>query len=100
MEASDLVCARVRGLYRCTLPSGKHHDIALVNMFSRSAWRPRTSWIGCDVREESKDFDFVAVQYLVRGAHLINVFDAPKHQKERFYFNDIIYADMFLRAGN
>ena len=43
VELAHLVCARLRGLCRCKLPSG-HHDIALLEMFSQAAWRPRTSW--------------------------------------------------------
>lgn len=100
MDAPHLVCARLRGVYRCTLPSGEQRDVALVRMFSPTPWRPRTSWVGCDVHEESTTYSFVLVQYLIRGAHMIPVFHGPKSAKARFFFNDLVDYDMFLRAGN
>ncbi|KAF7964481.1 hypothetical protein HWV62_7112 [Athelia sp. TMB] len=97
----NIVCARICGLYRCMLPSGEARDVAFVRMFSRNDWRPRTAWKGCDVHEESRTYRFVLAQYLVRGAHMIPAFYGPtKVANERFYFNDLIDYDMFLRAGN
>ncbi|KAF7967343.1 hypothetical protein HWV62_34677 [Athelia sp. TMB] len=101
MAEPRLVCARICGLYRCMLPSGEARDVAFVRMFSRTDWRPRTAWKGCDVHEESRTYRFVLAQYLVRGAHMIPAFYGPtKVANERFYFNDLIDYDMFLRAGN
>ena len=100
IESPHLICARLLGLFRCTLPSGLQHDVALVHMFDPTTWKPSTKWRGCQVHEESHQHSFVLLKYLVRGAHMIPVFDAPKANKEKFYFNDLVDYDMFLRAGN
>ena len=45
-----------------------------------------------------KEPQFIMPQYLVRGAHMISVFEA--NTVGRVYLNDLIDNDMFLRAGN
>ncbi|KAJ6577876.1 hypothetical protein B0H19DRAFT_985472 [Mycena capillaripes] len=53
--------ARVRSLLRCKLPSGRQIDLALVCMFERSRWKPRTLWAGCQIREEAKESSFLSI---------------------------------------
>ncbi|KAJ7663215.1 hypothetical protein DFH06DRAFT_1395296 [Mycena polygramma] len=79
----DLSVARLASLLRCKLPDESVHDIAFVHRLKRSKW---------------KSFDFVMVKYLIRGAHMIPVFDANKPSLT--FLNDVIDGDMFLRAGN
>lgn len=59
-------------------------------------------WMACDVHAESKAYTFVLAQYLVRGAHMIPIFDGPPTTKSSCYFNNLINIDMdvFIRAGN
>ncbi|KAJ7090711.1 hypothetical protein C8R44DRAFT_835939 [Mycena epipterygia] len=95
---NDLTVAHLVELLRCKLPDGSVHDIALVNMLKPSKWVPKTKWAGCRVYEEKVSTQFVMLKYLVRGAHMIPVFDANKSSLT--YFNDLIDGDMFLRAGN
>ncbi|KAK7015802.1 hypothetical protein R3P38DRAFT_3321610 [Favolaschia claudopus] len=60
--------ARARALLRCRLPSGRNVDIALVRMFGQSRWKPKTRWDGCEVREEQKEYSFLSMEYVIRGA--------------------------------
>ncbi|KAJ7822282.1 hypothetical protein B0H14DRAFT_3089030 [Mycena olivaceomarginata] len=91
-----LHCARLRALLRCTLPSGRQIDIALVRMFQASRWKPRTLWAGCQIRDEAKEFSFLSMEHVIRGALLAPVSgasDEPTH-----FLIDTVDADMFLRA--
>ncbi|KAJ7646003.1 hypothetical protein DFH06DRAFT_1136155 [Mycena polygramma] len=95
----DLSVARLAGLLRCKLPDDSVHDIAFVHkLIERSKWVPKTQWANMRVYDEQKSFDFVMVKYLIRGAHMIPVFDANKPSLT--FLNDVIDGDMFLRAGN
>ncbi|KII90328.1 hypothetical protein PLICRDRAFT_107314, partial [Plicaturopsis crispa FD-325 SS-3] len=98
MDSPGLTCARILGIYRCTLPSGKLQDIALVRMFQSSSWKPNTFWDGCQVCDEAKEPMFVMMEYLVRGAHMIPAFES--RSDARFYLDDLSDPDMYLRAGN
>ncbi|KAK6981274.1 hypothetical protein R3P38DRAFT_2578752, partial [Favolaschia claudopus] len=89
--------ARAYALLRCTLPSGRKVDLALTRMFRQSRWKPKTLWDGCQVRDEEKDFSFLSMEYVVRGALMAPVFSS-KHP-DTFYFVDTVDADMFLRAN-
>ncbi|VDB87329.1 unnamed protein product [Peniophora sp. CBMAI 1063] len=90
---------RLQGMFRCKLRSGKEVDVALVKRFQHSKWKPRTAWDGCQVEAEVNRLEFILIQYLVRGAHLITAFGAPTNRKEGllFFFNDCIDNDMYLR---
>ncbi|KII93190.1 hypothetical protein PLICRDRAFT_121618 [Plicaturopsis crispa FD-325 SS-3] len=98
MDSPRLTCARLLGMYRCTLPSGDFQDVAFVRMFRPNSWRPNTLWDGCYVSDEEAEPTFVMMQYMVRGAHMIPAFDSPSDR--RFYLDDLADPDMFLRAGN
>jgi len=54
-------------------------------------------WDGCKVYDEIKDPKFILVESLVHGALMVPTFDGPSG---KFYFNDLVDYDMFLRAGN
>jgi hypothetical protein len=92
------VLAHLYGLYHCRLFSNESCDLALVRMLHPSKWKPRTIWDGCRIYDEMKEPQFIMPQYLVRGAHMISVFEA--NTVGRVYLNDLIDNDMFLRAGN
>ncbi|KAJ7802113.1 hypothetical protein B0H13DRAFT_1672389, partial [Mycena leptocephala] len=74
----DLTVAHLVELLRCRLPDGSIHDIAVVRMLKSSQWRPKTKWTNIRVYEEKNSLDFVMVKYLIRGAHMITVFDVKK----------------------
>ncbi|KAJ7201091.1 hypothetical protein GGX14DRAFT_659051 [Mycena pura] len=95
---ADLTVARLVELMRCKLSDDSIHDIAIVHMLKPSKWVPKTKWAGVRVYDESKSLNFVMVKYLIRGAHMIPVFDANKPSST--FLNDLIDGDMFLRAGN
>ncbi|EPQ53799.1 hypothetical protein GLOTRDRAFT_107062 [Gloeophyllum trabeum ATCC 11539] len=96
-DRPDLAPARLRALFRCRLPSGKHVDVAMVRSFSRSGWAPRTRWEGGQVYEELNDTAFVMMDYVIRGALMTPVFSQAK--KSLYYMVDTVDADMFLRAS-
>jgi hypothetical protein len=89
-------CARLRALLRCTLPSGRQIDIALVRMFQASRWKPRTLWAGCQIRDEAKEFSFLSMEHVIRGALLAPVSGASNEPTH--FLIDTVDADMFLRA--
>lgn len=97
MDSNELACVRVLAFYRVTLPSGCTEDIVLVRWFKRSTWKPKTNWKGCRVFEEGKASAFIFAKYLVRAAHLIPTFEM-RGDTRRFYFNDVIDSDMYLRV--
>jgi hypothetical protein len=71
--------------------------MAVVHLFKQSSWKSKTNIAGCHVIEEVNEPRFVMLRYLIRGAHMIPVFDT---KAGRFMLNDLIDSDMFLRAGN
>jgi hypothetical protein len=89
---------RLEGLFRCYLPSGRIQDVALLQTFKSSSWRPRTDYAGCVVLDLSEGM-FVAPQYLVRGAVLVDT-DLRELTGQRAIVNDAFDSDMFLRMGN
>jgi hypothetical protein len=94
----DLTMAHLVELLRCRLPDQSTHDITVVRMLKPSKWVPKTKWAGVRVYDEKKSLDFVMIKYLIRGAHMITVFDTKKPSMT--YLNDLIDGDMFLRVGN
>ncbi|KAJ6550186.1 hypothetical protein B0H19DRAFT_1298710 [Mycena capillaripes] len=97
-KPEDLAVAHLVQLLRCRLPDRSFHDIAVVRMLKLSKWVPKTKWAGCRVYDEEKALGFVMAKYLIRGAHMIPVFEASKPSLT--FLNDVIDGDMFLRAGN
>ncbi|KAJ7730583.1 hypothetical protein B0H16DRAFT_1329867 [Mycena metata] len=88
--------ARLRALLRCHLPSGRRVDLALVHMFEKSRWKPRTHWAGCQIRNEVKEYYFLSMDHVIRGALLAPVSGDPNEPTHIFV--DTVDADMFLRA--
>ncbi|KAJ6588227.1 hypothetical protein B0H19DRAFT_924249, partial [Mycena capillaripes] len=97
-----LACARLRSLIRCKLPSGRIVDLAIVQVMKKSSWRPRTVWDGCAVYEEEKNFSFLLMDYIIRGALLVPVRPTPSSRPNSrlHFFVDVIDGDMFLRSLN
>ncbi|KAJ7624177.1 hypothetical protein B0H17DRAFT_884530, partial [Mycena rosella] len=88
----DLTFAHLE-VFRCKPPDESLHNIGLVNMLTPSKWVPKTKWAGCRVYEEKKTTRFIMLKYLVRGTHMIPVFDVPR--KDLTFLNDIIDGDIF-----
>ncbi|KAJ7306679.1 hypothetical protein DFH08DRAFT_902012 [Mycena albidolilacea] len=101
-DKPGLACARLRSLIRCKLPSGRITDIAIVQAMKRSSWRPRTVWDGCAVYDEKKDFSFLLMDYVIRGALLVPVVPSPpsRPHSRLHFFVDVVDGDMFLRSLN
>jgi len=97
IDSKHLICVRIRGLFKCSILSREQFDIALVQVFRPSSWKPFTVWDGCQVYDEVKELKFILVESLVRGALMVPTFDGPSG---KFYFDDVVDYDMFLRAGN
>lgn len=95
--ARDYTCARLLSLLRCTLPSGDQHDIAIVQPFKPSGWKPNTEIENCEILDEVKTPRLVMMKYLIRGAHMVPIFST---KEGRFILNDLVDGDMYLRAGN
>ncbi|KAJ7918110.1 hypothetical protein B0H13DRAFT_1869747 [Mycena leptocephala] len=77
---------------------GRTEDIALVRLFKKSAWRPKTVWKNCRIFEDERTM-FILPQYFVRGAHKVNWLGCNK-EAHTFYLDDIVDFDWLLRAGN
>ncbi|KAH7916912.1 hypothetical protein BV22DRAFT_1027237, partial [Leucogyrophana mollusca] len=95
-EDGDLSPSRLYSLFRCSLNNGSC-DVALVRRFKKSTWRAKTKWSGVRVYQEELAYQFVMVKYFVRGVHMITAFDG---KAGCYYLNDLLDADIFLRAGN
>jgi hypothetical protein len=89
---------RIEGLFRCKLANGECRDVALVQAFKEVGWRPSTSWSGCRVVEESESM-FVTPDYLIRGVLLVDT-DLEGLTANRFFVDDTVDPDIFLRMGN
>jgi hypothetical protein len=91
---------RLEGAFRCFLPGGIVHDVLLVRKFREISWRPPSSWDGCRVVTEDDDgFMFITRSFLIRGVLLVDT-DLRTLPGERFFVDDMIDNDMFLRMGN
>ncbi len=96
-DAPRITCARLQGLIRCWLPSGKVVDVALIHRFTRSKWKPKTLWKGCRVLEEDKRSSLVQIDYLLRGALMCPV--SEQDGEKVHYLIDTVDPDMFLREN-
>ncbi|KAJ7878008.1 hypothetical protein B0H14DRAFT_2342197 [Mycena olivaceomarginata] len=98
MANDPLTFGRMLFLFQCRLPSGRTEDIALVRLFKKSTWRPKTLWKNCRIYEDARTI-FILPRYFVRGAHMINCFGCSKEGRT-FYLDDVADSDWVLRAGN
>jgi hypothetical protein len=72
LNTADELYGRLEGLFRCTLPSGRQYDVALVcKLRPTKKWRPKTVWNGCKVLEEC-DSMLIMMQYIVRGVLVVH----------------------------
>ncbi|KAJ7136181.1 hypothetical protein C8R44DRAFT_952955, partial [Mycena epipterygia] len=98
MDNNPLTFGRMLSLFQCCLPSSVREDIALVRLFKKSTWRPKTIWKNCRIFEDSRTV-FILLQYFLCGAHIINCFGCNK-EDHTFYLDDVVDSDWVLRAGN
>ncbi|KAJ6589204.1 hypothetical protein B0H19DRAFT_1103276 [Mycena capillaripes] len=98
MDNDPLSLARILYLFRCTLPSSREKDVALVQLLRGSRWQPNTLSENCRILENGRIM-FMLLQYFARGAHMINAFGSRK-QDSTYYLNDVVDSDWFLRAAN
>ncbi|KAJ7099053.1 hypothetical protein C8R43DRAFT_907591, partial [Mycena crocata] len=98
MDNDPFTFGRILFLFQCRLPSGRSEDIALVRLFKKSTWRPKTMWKNCRTFEDGRTM-FILPQYFLRGAHMVNCFGCGK-EKHTFYLDDVADFDWLLRAGN
>ncbi|KAJ7840312.1 hypothetical protein B0H14DRAFT_3696576 [Mycena olivaceomarginata] len=101
-DKPGLACPRLHSLIHCKLLSGRITDIAIVQTMKRSSWHPRTVWDGCAVYDEEKDFSFLLMDYVIRGALLVPVVPSPpsRPHSRLHFFVDVVDGDMFLRSLN
>ncbi|KAJ6461166.1 hypothetical protein C8R47DRAFT_993682 [Mycena vitilis] len=95
-DSPHMAFARLYALLRCTLQSGRQFDVAVVHTFRQSKWKPKTKWAGCQVREEERQYSFLLMDYVIRGALLTPVNQSG--QENTYFLVDTVDADMFLRA--
>ncbi|KAJ7114427.1 hypothetical protein C8R44DRAFT_528219, partial [Mycena epipterygia] len=88
-------CARLRTLLRCTLPSDRQINVALVCMLLASSWKPRSLWAGCQIRDEAKQSSFLSMEHIIRGVLLVPVSGASN--EHTYFLIDTVDADMFLQ---
>ncbi|KAJ7132506.1 hypothetical protein C8R44DRAFT_611932 [Mycena epipterygia] len=88
--------AQVRSLLRCYLPSGRQIDLSLVHMFASSRWKPKTRWAGCQIREKCKEYSFLSMEHVIRGALLTPISSSPDEPVH--FVMDTMDPDMLLRA--
>ncbi|KAJ7743894.1 hypothetical protein B0H14DRAFT_3607170 [Mycena olivaceomarginata] len=98
MANDSLTFGRMLFLFQCRLPSGRTEDIALVRLFKKSTWRPKTLWKNCRIYEDARTI-IILPRYFVRGVHMINCFGSSKEGRT-FYLDDVADSDWVLRAGN
>ncbi|KAJ7845532.1 hypothetical protein B0H14DRAFT_2358069 [Mycena olivaceomarginata] len=101
MDNNPLTFGRMLLLFQCRLPSGRTEDIALVRLFKKSSWRPKTLWKNCRIYEDARTI-LILPRYFVRGAHMINCFGCNKEDRTflLIYLDDVADSDWVLRAGN
>ncbi|KAF8142215.1 hypothetical protein K438DRAFT_2114720 [Mycena galopus ATCC 62051] len=97
MTDPGLHFARLRALFRCNLPSGRQIDVALVRTFEVSRWKPKTLWDGCQVRDEIKEYSFLSMEHVIRGALMVPV--SADSNEPTHILVDTVDADIFLCAN-
>ncbi|KAJ7831709.1 hypothetical protein B0H14DRAFT_2365040, partial [Mycena olivaceomarginata] len=95
-QDDDLAMGQLELVFRCHLPHKVYLDLALIHLYHKSSWVPRTR-TDCLIREWSPDSLFISMEHVTRGTLLCPIFGAPV---EVFYMMDCIDADMFLCVNN
>ncbi|KAJ7245782.1 hypothetical protein C8J57DRAFT_1679115, partial [Mycena rebaudengoi] len=98
MDNDPLTFGRILFLFQCKLPSGRTEDIALVRLFKKSNWRPKTGWTNCRIFEDVCT-TFILPRYFICGAHMINCVGCSR-EDHTFYLDDVADFDWLLRTGN
>ncbi|KIJ36826.1 hypothetical protein M422DRAFT_178859, partial [Sphaerobolus stellatus SS14] len=93
INTNPVTFGRIIALFSCCKPGKIQHDIALIRILQPAAWKPKTKWDGCKVFEE-KESEFFLIKYFTRGCHFIPTFDGSD---KRYYLNDLVDGDAFLR---
>lgn len=84
---------RLPALLRSTLTSKQQFDVALVQEFQPSKWRPKINWTGYQVHEEVKHYSLMLMEYVIRGALLTPVTDSGRDNLH--FLVDTTDADIF-----
>lgn len=96
-EGPALAFACLSALLRYTLESKQTFDVALVHEFRPSRWKDlKTLWAGCQVHEQAKEYSFILMDYVSRGALLTPVTD--RADEKLHFLVDTTDPDMFLRV--
>jgi hypothetical protein len=90
--------ARLELAFRLELSAEHIFDLALVQTYKPSKWRPKTYWSGCRVVEDGKP-QIISLDYVERGCVLVNT-NLLTPGSHTHYVDDMINADMALRTGN
>ncbi|KAF7325465.1 hypothetical protein MKEN_00395100 [Mycena kentingensis (nom. inval.)] len=96
-DVDPLSLARLLAIFRCTTHAGRSFDLAYVQRFKNSKWRPNTAWDGCRVVDPAPRAEFLPLEYVVRGAYLAR---ASGTATDHYFPLDTIDDDMFLRLNN
>ncbi|KAF8187042.1 hypothetical protein K438DRAFT_1596103, partial [Mycena galopus ATCC 62051] len=97
MMDPSLHFTRLRALFRSNLPSGNQIDVALVRTFKVSQWKPKTLWDGCQVRDKIKEYSFLSMEHVIRGALMVSV--SADSNEPTHILVDTVDANIFLRAN-
>ncbi|KAJ7265959.1 hypothetical protein B0H12DRAFT_1046401 [Mycena haematopus] len=97
-DNDSLAMGQFHFLFRCHLPSDSALDLAMVLPFRRTAWQPNTR-TDCPIRQKLpvKSSQFIALEYIVRGALLSPIFGGKDGMH---YIIDCVDEDMYLRVHN
>ncbi|KAJ7802468.1 hypothetical protein B0H14DRAFT_2385466, partial [Mycena olivaceomarginata] len=95
-EADPLSLARLIALLRCQVSNDRFFDLAFVDRFKNSHWRPKTNWNGCRVVEAYGKPAFLPLEYIARGAFLTPAYGT---EQDLYFPLDTVDEDMFLRLN-
>ncbi|KAJ7272206.1 hypothetical protein C8J57DRAFT_1318109, partial [Mycena rebaudengoi] len=96
-DADPLAIAQLLALFRCTIHNGDSFDLAFVQRFKNSQWRPNTAWDGCRVVDPVGRPEFLSLEHVARGVFMAKAAGVPA---EHYFPLDTIDDDMFLRLNN
>ncbi|KAJ7640145.1 hypothetical protein B0H17DRAFT_960615, partial [Mycena rosella] len=97
-DNNPLAIGQLHFVFRCHLPGNASLNLALVQAFDRTAWRPNTR-TDCPIRPKLplQSFHFIALEHIVCDALVCQIFGG-KHGM--YYIIDCIDEDMYLRFHN
>jgi hypothetical protein len=95
-EDDTLAKEQLNLVFRCYLPHRVSLDLAIIQPYRTSSWRPKTL-TDCPIREKNARPNFIALRHVTRGVLLSPIFDAPRAV---FYVVDCVDEEMFLCVHN